>query len=143
MRNNSESVTIELTNLADNIIARLKLHGIVIHRYDAISTNSVYLKLDHGVCNSIRISDHKGKKHLSYRYNILTCCPHVVKTYDENNYIRYYFPINEVDLLITKILFDRTIKLDKYGLIRYRSYMFLNGYEGSKKRGFWQEAKIV
>lgn len=143
MRSNNEFVVRELTNLADYIIERLKLQGIVIQRYDALSTNSIYLKLDYGVCNSIRISDHKGKKHLSYRYNILTCCPHVIKTYDENNYIRYYFPTNEADLLITKILFDRTMKLDKYGLTRYRSYMFLNGYEGSKKRGFWQEAKIV
>ena len=44
---------------------------VVIHRYDAYSTNSVYLKFDYGVGNSLRISDHKGKKHLAYRFNII------------------------------------------------------------------------
>lgn len=34
---------------------------VVIHRYDAYSTNSVYLKFDYGVGNSLRISDHKER----------------------------------------------------------------------------------
>ncbi|MBM7715323.1 hypothetical protein JOC94_002310 [Bacillus thermophilus] len=52
----------ELQETADYIIARLKKKGIVIQRYDSYSTNSIYLKLDYGVSNSVRISDHKGKK---------------------------------------------------------------------------------
>ena len=40
--------------------------GFIVQRYDSVTTNSIYLKLDYGMCNSIRISDHKGKKHLSY-----------------------------------------------------------------------------
>lgn len=43
---------------------------VLIHRYDAYSTNSVYLKFDYGVANSLRIADHAGKKHLAYRFNI-------------------------------------------------------------------------
>lgn len=39
---------------------------VLIHRYDAYSTNSVYLKFDYGVANSLRIADHAGKKHLAY-----------------------------------------------------------------------------
>lgn len=42
-----------------------------IHRYDAYSTNSVYLKFDYGLGNSLRISDHHGKERLNYRFNIL------------------------------------------------------------------------
>lgn len=44
---------------------------VLIHRYDAYSTNSVYLKFDYGVANSLRIADHAGKKHLAYRFNII------------------------------------------------------------------------
>ena len=39
---------------------------VLIHRYDAYSTNSVYLKFDYGVANSLRIADHAGKEHLAY-----------------------------------------------------------------------------
>ena len=60
-----------LNDIANDIIKTLKSIGFVIQRYDAYSTNSIYLKLDYGVCNSIRISDHTGKKYLKYRYNVI------------------------------------------------------------------------
>ena len=61
-----------LTNqeIADYLSEELKNNGFTVHRYDGFSTKSIYLKLDYGVCNSIRISDHNGKKYLKYRYNI-------------------------------------------------------------------------
>lgn len=50
-----------------------KLAGkVLIHRYDAYSTNSVYLKFDYGLGNSLRLSDHTGKAGLNYRFNIIT-----------------------------------------------------------------------
>ena len=57
-------------DVAAAVIKRL-IGKVVIHRLDAYSTNSIYLKFDYGIVNSLRISDHEGKKHLSYRYNIL------------------------------------------------------------------------
>lgn len=43
-----------------------KLAGkVLIHRYDAYSTNSVYLKFDYGLGNSLRLSDHTGKAGLN------------------------------------------------------------------------------
>ena len=51
----------ELDNLADYIAKRLISEGFTVQRYNAYTTNSIYLKLDYGVCNSIRISDHPGK----------------------------------------------------------------------------------
>ncbi|KRG16875.1 hypothetical protein ACA29_03085 [Lederbergia galactosidilytica] len=98
----------ELQVTAKYIIVRLKKKGIVVQRYDSYSTNSIYLKLDYGVSNSIRISDHKGKKHLSYRYNVLTSCPYPVSSKDYKGFVRFYVPISEWDMLIRKILFDRS-----------------------------------
>lgn len=59
-----------LNDIAEAVIQKLQ-GKVIIHRYDAYSTNSIYLKFDYGVANSLRISDHDGKKHLQYRYNIL------------------------------------------------------------------------
>src|SRR5690606_11348773 len=133
----------ELQETADYIIARLKKKGIVIQRYDSYSTNSIYLKLDYGVSNSIRISDHKGKKHLSYRYNILTCCPYPVSSKDHKGFIRFYVPIDERDILIKKILFDRAAKMDMYGWNNYCMYMRRNRRVGKTKKGFWEQAILV
>lgn len=46
-------------------------NDFIVHRYNAYSTNSIYLKIDCGLCKSIRISDHRGKGYLRYTYNIL------------------------------------------------------------------------
>lgn len=59
-----------LNEIADKVIEQLQCK-VIIHRYDSHTTNSIYLKFDYGVANSLRISDHDGKEHLRYRYNIL------------------------------------------------------------------------
>ena len=80
--------------LADSLSERFLAEGFTVHRYDAYSTSSVYLKLDCGMCNSIRISDHRGKKHLAYRYNI---GPWIKKRWHDNDgrCPRHYYPIDE------------------------------------------------
>lgn len=65
----SQAVTIQ--SIADSLTHTLSQAGFTIQRYDASTTDSIYLKLDYGVGNSIRISNHTGKKHLNYRYNII------------------------------------------------------------------------
>jgi hypothetical protein len=59
-----------LSVIAEEVINQLQ-DQVIIHRYDAFSTNSIYLKFDYGLAYSLRISDHAGKKHLAYRFNIL------------------------------------------------------------------------
>ena len=55
--------------MAKILINELSKLGFVIHRYNAVTTNSIYLKLDFGVCCGIRISNHSGKKKYHYRFN--------------------------------------------------------------------------
>ena len=57
--------------IAKILIDELSKFQFVIHRYDAVTTNSIYLKLDFGVCCGIRIADHSGKKKYHYRFNIV------------------------------------------------------------------------
>ena len=53
------------------LIPKLLDMGIIVHRYNAYSTSSIYLKLDFGLTCGIRIADHPGKKKYSYRFNII------------------------------------------------------------------------
>lgn len=128
--------------LADELAKRFIAEGFVVHRYDAYSTNSVYIKLDCGMCNSIRVSDHRGKKHLKYRYNIGSW---IRERYHENDkYPRHYYPISETDVLVKTVLRDRGRRIERYGADTYKSLMRKNEREGKKaKCGFWSQATKV
>lgn len=130
-----------LRDKATYIIDKLKAQDIVIHRYNAYSTNSIYLKLDYGVCNSIRISDHSGKKHLSYRYNIGTDLTRDTRV--NNGYMQHYYQMSEVDIMLDKIIEDRQSKITKYGIEKYKEYMKSNKRASQNKKGFWQGCRQI
>ena len=112
---NSESIA--------NIISQqlLKL-GFIVHRYNSKTTNSIYLKLDYGVCCGIRIADHNGKKKYHYRFN-------VYKDYKgdriilRDNLISYFFTFDEIPELIKQVQIEKQNKVSKYGLEKYKFYM--------------------
>ena len=91
-----------------------KLAGkVLIHRYDAYSTNSVYLKFDYGLGNSLRLSDHTGKAGLNYRFNIITTMKSLgIDTSGE--YPRFYYPPDMVDQAIADIVKGVTEKRGRY-----------------------------
>lgn len=132
-----------IQELADIMIAGLKKAGFVIQRYDAYSTKSIYLKLDYGVGNTIRISDHTGKDHLSYRYNLMTNINKYRKELDHKGFKRTYWPMKSVQSLIGTIIKDKQEKIAKYGLHRYNYYMKQNIHENQYASGFWKEAVLV
>ena len=131
----------ELENLADSIANRLAGEGFIVQRYDAKTTDSIYLKLDYGVCNSIRISSHAGKKHLKYRYNIGPYINvfHVVK----DKYDRFYYPADGLEDMIAQIIEDRELKLSRYGCESYAEYMLKNKRDKVGSPGFWREAVLL
>lgn len=129
--------------LAQQVIGRLKAESFTIQRYDAFSTNSIYLKLDYGVCNSLRISDHKGKDHLDYRYNLLTHIEKFNRELSSNGYIRYYFPEFMLEDLINRILTDRHAEITQHGLGIYTQRMRHNKRANRDRKGFWRESKLI
>lgn len=130
----------QLTDIAEEVIQTLKAKGFTIHRYDAYSSNSIYLKLDYGVCNSIRISDHKGKRYLKYRYNlILNGSVQLL----QDKYPRYYYNQHSVQGMIKRIISDRDQKIEKYGQVAYNNFMQQNNQQSADKKGFWTQAKLV
>lgn len=114
--------------VAKYLIKELGKLGFIVHRYNAKSTSSIYLKLDYGVCCGIRISDHSGKKKYHYRFNVF-------KDYEgdkviiRDNLISYFYTFNELKQLVTKIMEEKQMKLNKYGIDKYKKIMKLESEE--------------
>lgn len=128
-----------LNEIAEKVIDRLR-GKVIIHRYDAFSTNSIYLKFDYGVANSLRISDHKGKKYLKYRYNILTT-QKSKRTERDCGFERIYYSPDMISALCRDILNAKKAKQDRYrdydGLVQQKAI------EVFQERGFWTQAREV
>ena len=130
-----------IKELAEQIVAAAKNNGFIVQRYDAYSTQSIYLKLDYGVCNSIRISNHAGKKHLSYRFNLLT---DIEKSYSmQGEYPRNFYTADDLQQLISDIISHRASRIEKYGQSSYDRLMKKNRQENAGSKGFWKQAKLV
>lgn len=94
--------------------------------------------------NSIRISDHKGKAHLSYKYNIENGIK-VAKWYkDSRGFWRYSCPNNkeEIDKLIEILLAAKMEKKIRYKS-RYNELLERYKQQAITEKGFWQQAKEV
>ena len=132
----------ELNRLADIVIGKLK-DKVTIHRYDAYSTNSIYLKFDYGVANSLRISDHPGKKHLKYRFNLMkeqTGTPHYAIMNGE--FPMYFYPPEEIDRLVSDILDAKTKKMAQYN--SYDAVVRKAAANAEfQQKGFWAGARKI
>lgn len=108
--------------IAKILTTELKELGFTVHRYDAYSTDSIYLKLDFGVCCGIRISNHNGKKKYHYRFNVIKDYKGDKIIYFEN-LISYFYNFEELPQLIQKVVEEKEIKIKRYGLTKYKTIM--------------------
>lgn len=84
------------------LIPKLLDMGIIVHRYNAYSTSSIYLKLDFGLTCGIRIADHPGKKKYSYRFNIIK--DYVGdKVIIKDGLICYFYNYNELEKVLEAV----------------------------------------
>lgn len=128
--------------LAGDIAQALVAEGFTVHRYDAMKTDSVYLKLDYGACNSIRVSDHPGYPHLKYRYNIGSWIESYAEV--EDRYPRFFWPMGSADELVARCVADRANRLDWCGELGYREIVDRKKREARRARtGFWTHARKV
>ncbi len=123
--------------VANILTTKLLDMGFIVHRYDAYSTSSIYLKLDYGLSCGIRIADHPGKKKYSYRFN-------VIKDYKESkvvykdDLICYFYDFNELNEVIQAVQKEKQDKISKYGLKNYQVYM-----ERESKSDLYKRFKII
>lgn len=104
------------------IIPRLLNLGFIVHRYDAYSTNSIYIKLDYGVSCGIRIADHIGKKKYRYRFNLIKDYKGS-KVVSDNSLIRYFYTFEEIEKLLIDIKQEKKSKIERYGIKKYKQLL--------------------
>lgn len=109
----------------------------IVHKYCATTTNSIYIKLDYGVANSIRVSDHNGIEKYKYKYNIRK---DIEEKYDEvdKGYYRKYYPFKDMGDLIIDVLLDRELKKISIGKDEYyRQMEEKKEYSEKATNSFW------
>ncbi|MCI9038442.1 MAG: hypothetical protein HFJ29_00945 [Clostridia bacterium] len=116
--------------VANKVIKELKHKGFKINQYYAKTTRSIYLKIDYGVCGGIRISDHRGKK--KYRYNLIEQYKGP-KQINDRGYIRMFYDYDNTEKLISDIQNEKKLKIYKYGIYNYQSYMKKNSMDNLYK----------
>ena len=132
---------VQILDFCDEIVRELKNNGFIIQRYISITSNSVYLKLDYGVMNSIRISDHKGKQ-LSYRYNVII--GGTTYTIKENGKFRYFYGLKSAkQKLLKQIILDKRTKMNNLGTYNYNRCMRISQIKHQDEKGFWDNAEIL
>lgn len=107
--------------IAEKLCDRLS-EFFIVHKYCATTTNSVYIKLDYGVANSIRVSDHNGKEKYRYKYNIRK---DIDEKYEEldNDYMRKYYPFSDIGDLVIDVIIDRELRKNAIGVEEYHRQM--------------------
>lgn len=129
----------DVSEIADFLGDELVRRGFVVHRYDAITTSSVYLKLDYGACWSIRVSDHRGYRHLKYRWNI---GPWIRERRDDNTasgaYQMHYYPADMAGRLVKSVCDHKRRLVRRIGEAGYMEKARA-GMEamGTARSGFW------
>ena len=115
-----------IQEIATELCDRFLDEGFVVQRYDAFSTKSIYIKLDYGVSNTIRISDHNGYDYLSYKYNIRLDIKKNYVEKDKNGYIRYYIAPQNSEEFIQHTIRERDVKVRRIGIEKYKAWMKRN-----------------
>lgn len=128
----------EVGALACSIAERLIAEGFIVQRHDAHTTNSIYLKLDYGICSFIRISSHVGKGYLKCRYNIGPFVDEFREVKDGHKW--FYYRADKAEDMVAQILKDRDLKLSRYGCESYAGFILKNERDKADSSGFWREA---
>jgi len=135
------AVSGKIRDAARYISEDLIKHGCLVHRYDAVKTNSVYLKVDAGVACSIRLSDHQGYDYLKYRYNYMAQVPGAEVWQVTDGHERFYYQSGAIDRLIEDVLALREQRMEIYQ--DYKGLIERSLRESKTQAGFWQGAYCV
>lgn len=125
----------DLKDVMFQLMKELDKKGFIIHYLQAYSTPSCYVKLDFGVANSIRVSDHKGIEKYQYRFNLML---NIDKSYEKDG--RMYYCLNDMDKLVHDVVDFKNKQLEKYKF-NYYEYMLREKKNKENKTGFWQRAR--
>jgi len=134
-----------INDVANRVMKKLLEAGVKIQYYKAYSSNSVYIKLDYGLANSLRIGDHEGYEHLNYMFKV-DVNHNGYRKVESNRFTQYtYAPSKkQVTKLIKHILAHREKRISQYGGIEnYQQAMSQQRINNIHNKGFWEKAKVL
>ena len=132
---------LKVEEMANELAEKLKKQNIVVQRYRRKKDNSIVLKLDYGVLNSVQIAeDVRENDDLHYKYNVIYKLLDKKITREKNDYgvvVRYFYPFTRKNELLMQVLEDRMKKVLKYG---EKNYIFFMKENKSKleKQTYWE-----
>ena len=132
---------LKVEEMANELAEKLKKQNIVVQRYRRKKDNSIVLKLDYGVLNSVQIAeDVRENDDLHYKYNVIYKLLDKKITREKNDYgvvVRYFYPFTKKNELLMQVLEDRMKKVLKYG---EKNYIFFMKENKSKleKQTYWE-----
>lgn len=95
------------------VIEQCRKEGIVVHRHNAKSSGSIYLKFDWGMAHSLRISDHKGIEKYHYRFNLIQGIRDIIRVSHKNKNHSNTYPFREIYVCIEDIFRNRQKMIEK------------------------------
>lgn len=123
----------------------LKARGFVVHRTDAVHSPSAYLKLDWGMANTVRISDHYGSgDRLNFRFNVVSDVTEPYITTHDGDIVRHWYGFNHLGQVIRDIEALRSNKVAAMGDETYAWLMDRNRvFASDKPQGMFKKARRV
>lgn len=132
---------LKVEEMANELAEKLKKQNIVVQRYRRKKDNSIVLKLDYGVLNSVQIAeDVRENDDLHYKYNVIYKLLDKKITREKNDYgvvVRYFYPFTRKNELLMQVLEDRMKKVLKYGEKNYIFFMKENKAK-LEKQTYWE-----
>lgn len=117
---------------AKYISAQLKAAGFEVHHRYSKTADSAYLTLENSLLGVLRISDHHSKRfHL---YNLIKGERRRIEVTRHGTQC-YFAPFAEIDILITKIKYDRQQLIKELGEHEYKKQKFFRLPSGEKDEG--------
>ena len=123
-------------DIMNYLLEKLDEKRFILYYLPAYTTSSRYIKLDFGVCKSIRIADHKGIEKYKYTFNLMIGLD---KSYEEDG--RYYYCLEDIDKMISDIVKYRDNLLEEYGFKYYDMMVEYKKQMLRKRKGFWEKCK--
>ena len=137
--------TKEIRRVAKLIQQKLLNAGVTIQYYEATSSNSIYMKFDCGLCNSLRIGDHNGYEHLNYMFKVDVNHDGYRKV-EFGKFTQYtYAPTKkQINKLVRHILAHRERRILQYqGEENYKQIMNEQYQQNKNTHGFWSNSHFV
>lgn len=107
--------------LCNSIKKRLALEKIEVSVQRAITTDSIYIRLDRGILGSLRIGDHSGRSY-QYTYEIgshIRKYAEIPQGYNGHEFMQYKYPQDQIKRLVQQVVIQRANLKSKYSAEGY------------------------